>query len=176
MKLSKLIYRIKKWTRNFSHKKEKSLCDDSEHKFFIRAKRNKNHLPDSWTHTRWIPRFKSWKNRSKVKHQYEKHKLSDYELDTFYENLKIKQNLIYKLITLYKKDGIGWLEFSELESNRYIMSDINVNYYLVAFNLCEEGILIGEYIIHTWTFFDFGKEQTYTKKFLKRCRINPEIL
>ena len=59
--------------------REKRLSADQEQQEFIRGKRNINHLPNSWD-TQWIKRpRKSWKEKSKNKHQYDKvyHTLSE---------------------------------------------------------------------------------------------------
>lgn len=175
MKLAKLIYRVDLWTRHFSSKKEKALNYDDNHKNHTRAKRNKNHLPDSWTNTTWIPKIKSWKSRSKVNHQYDNHILSDYELNTFYDNLKLKQEFLFKLKTLYYKDDIGWYYFSDPENIQYYCPS-EKNYYDIALELCEEGIIIGDLYIKSWTFNDHGIDKIYTQKTLLKCRINPDIL
>jgi hypothetical protein len=175
MKLSKLIYRIDLWARRFSSKKEKALAVSDEHKDFVRAKRNKTHLPDSWTDTRWIPKIQSWKSRAKTNHQYEKHVQSEYELNYFYNNLKLKQDFLYKLITLYKKDGIGWYYFRDPEDIKFIMPS-EKNYYDIAVELCKEGIVIGDLYTKSWSFNDFGVDKTYTQDILLKCRINPDIL
>ena len=175
MKLSKLIYIIDRWARRFSSKREKALSLDEDHKKYIRAKRNKNHLPDSWSDTRWIPKIKSWKNRSKVSHQYEKHVQSEFELNTFYDNIKLKQDFLFKLKTLYNKDGIGWYYFVDKDEAKWFNPQIK-DFYSIAIELCEEGLVIGDIIYNTWTFVDFGKEKTFYKKILLKCRINPDII
>lgn len=175
MKIAKLIYKFDIWVRHFSCKKEKALSLDEDHKQYIRAKRNKNHLPDSWTDTRWISKIKSWKNRSKVKHQYEPHVQSEYELNYFFNNLKLKQDFLFKLKTLYNKDGIGWYFFTDKE-NLKTFNPSEKDYYDIAIELCEEGLAIGDIIINSWTFIDFGTEKQYTQKILSKCRINPDII
>lgn len=180
MKLSKLIYRIDKWARNFSSKKEKCLSADPENKEYIRAKRNLKHLPDSWTNTRWIHKVKSWKKRSKKKHQYEKHVQSEYELNSFYNNVKLKQEFLFKLETLYKKDGIGWYYFPIYIYNGnyyyHYVTNYREHYYDVALELYKEGLIYGECYINKWKFVDFGIEKEYTQEVLIKCRINPDIL
>ena len=82
MKQAKAVYRYELWCSNYAigGKYEKSLSDDSEHKPYVRAKRNKNNLPDPWDNTKPLPMFKSWKHRSKCRKQWMKHKVSLNEL------------------------------------------------------------------------------------------------
>ena len=99
-KLAKEIVRLGKWVRHYGNNKEIRDATDPETKNFIRPKRNVNHLPcyDN-TGTRFIDisKFKNWKNRSKVKHQWEDHNKSSKELNTYEDQKWNKDQLLYKL-------------------------------------------------------------------------------
>ena len=84
LKFAKEIVRIGGWISEHGNQSEIRNACDPEVKEFIRPKRNKNHLPcyDN-TGTRFIDisKFKSWKGRAKVKHQWESHNKTKDELE-----------------------------------------------------------------------------------------------
>ena len=51
-------------------KTERILANTKSQKIYIRGKRRKRYLPNSWD-TKWISIPKSWKDKFKKKHQYE---------------------------------------------------------------------------------------------------------
>ena len=136
-RIGKYIYRcLTKWVRHYGGKKEKALAERD--KEYIRAKRNKNHLPDSWTDTRWIRRSKSWKARSKANHQYEKRDYSNFELNYFYENAKKKEELLYKLYILKKSNPNAWRYIDSSEMGFYR------SHHNLVLELYKEGLIIAE--------------------------------
>lgn len=100
LKFAKEIVRIGGWISKHGNQSEIRDACDPEVKEFIRAKRNKNHLPcydNTGTKFIDISKFKSWKGRAKVKHQWESHNKTKEELNK-YENYKWdKDQLLYKL-------------------------------------------------------------------------------
>jgi len=79
MKIAKPVYRFDRWIGDKRCcQREKALSQDEMHKPFVRPKRNKNNLPDSWD-TKWIKRRKSWKHRVKKKKQWMPHIMSVFE-------------------------------------------------------------------------------------------------
>ena len=154
MKKSKKCYRdIDRYFRRFKcGKREKALAADNEHKQYIRAKRNIVHLPDAWDDY-VLFRPISWKKRCKKKHQYDKHKLSNYELTYFYYNINVKQKLLYKLSTL---PNDKWFEICDIQGNQLV----DYNIYNAAEELYTEGLVDGECV--EIDFIDyFNKLQTY---------------
>ncbi len=92
LKLGKLFLRLDNMCSRYGSHREKQLAVDEMHKPYVRAKRSITNLPDTYLRTRWIPIVKNWKHRAKVKHQWEKHKISNEEADKFdkYGSEKIK--------------------------------------------------------------------------------------
>ena len=96
-----MFKQVKEWIRfglnigRFkSVRKERLLSVDEEHKPYIRSKRSINYLPNSWD-TQWIRRpKKSWKEKSKNKHQYDKvyHTLSEKTRDRGALNDEFEEN------------------------------------------------------------------------------------
>lgn len=167
LKLAKEIFRFPKWTRSYSSIQEKRLSLDEMHKPFIRKKRSFNNLPDCWTNTRWIHRFGncSWKKRSKVKHQWEKHKKTLTELDICEKNKAKKEQFLFLLKTKYKN---SWYYFKFTENVRkknydFYSNEIN---YSIANELVNENILEGKFYLKTWEFIDFGEKKVFSKKIL----------
>ena len=158
-RIGKYIYRcLTHWVRHYGGKKEKALAERD--KEYIRAKRNKKHLPDSWTDTRWIKRCKSWKARSKANHQYEKREYSNFELNEFYNNAKKKEEFLYKLYILKKTDPNAWRYIDSSEVGYfYRWNDV----HNIALDLYEEGLIIAEVFIY----IDNGKK----KKEIIRCKL-----
>ena len=142
MKFAKKIYDLQKWTRAYSTgKRERALAERD--KQYIRSKRSYKHLPDSWTNTQWIKRPICWKNRSKKKHQHEEHILSRYELNNFYNLAASKEEFLYKLQILKEKDPNEWKYL--VSAKTYSISFIGEeDDYKIAFELYEEGLIIGE--------------------------------
>jgi hypothetical protein len=54
-------------------KNERRMLYDEESKHLIRGKRRKSHLPDSYSDTKFIKRYKSWKSRCKKLKQWVLH-------------------------------------------------------------------------------------------------------
>lgn len=153
-KLAKEIFRINKYAGNYSSIQEKRISLDEMHKPYVRSKRKSKNLPDSYTHTRWIHRIKNWKHKSKVKHQWEKHKKTLTELDICENNKALKNEFLYILKTKYKN---SWYEFNFLNNDFY---------YYIAVDLVNENKLEGKFIIKTWNFNDFNILKTYSRKIL----------
>ena len=153
-KLAKEIFRINKYAGNYSSIQEKRISLDEMHKPYVRSKRSCKNLPDSYTHTRWIHRIKNWKHKSKVKHQWEKHKKTLTELDICENNKALKNEFLYILKTKYKN---SWYEFNFLNNDFY---------YYIAVDLVNENKLEGKFIIKTWNFNDFNILKTYSRKIL----------
>lgn len=148
LKLGKLFLRINSWVSGYDSHKEKKLAVSEDHKPYIRAKRNIHNLPDGYTRTRWIKKIKNWKYRSKVGHQWEKHKVTYYEQDKYDPDENAKAEILYQLSKL-KKDE--WL---------YIDSGSEFHYYALKMVMNNE---IEGYFTCTKNEFDnFGiKEVTY---------------
>ena len=153
-KLAKEIFRINKHVGNYSTIQEKRISLDEIHKPYVRSKRSCNNLPDSYSNTRWIHRIKNWKHKSKVKHQWEKHKKTLTELDICENNKALKNEFLYILKTKYKN---SWYEFNFLNNDFY---------YYIAVDLVNENKLEGKFIIKTWNFNDFNILKTYSRKIL----------
>ena len=131
MKLSKLIIRINQWIgRKSSCMAEKRKSYDKEVRPYIRPKRRPRMLPDSWD-TKWINvrQFRSWKDRCKKRHQWERHCQSPEEV---------------KIVTgRYPEDYImrlyGHTDRWTVVENRHIEQ---------VQELIEEGLLRGRYIYY----------------------------
>ena len=52
----------------FSNSREKARWD--EDKEYVRSSRCPNNLPDAWDDTKFLPRYKGWKHRTKVHRQF----------------------------------------------------------------------------------------------------------
>ena len=159
-KLAKEIFRINKHVGNYSSIQKKRISLDEMHKPYVRSKRSCKNLPDSYTHTRWIHRIKNWKHKSKIKHQWEKHKKTLNELDICENNKALKNQFLYILKTKYKN---SWYEFIYLNDTNLWSYDV---YYSIAIELVQDGILEGKFFNKTWNFEDFGILKTYSKKIL----------
>lgn len=153
-KLAKEIFRINKHVGNYSTIQEKRINLDEMHKPYVRSKRKSKNLPDSYSNTRWIHRIKNWKHKSKVKHQWEKHKKTLTELDICENNKALKNEFLYILKTKYKN---SWYEFNFINNDYY---------YYIAVDLVNENKLEGKFIIKTWNFNDFNILKTYSRKIL----------
>lgn len=158
----KRIYRLfNKWIRHIHIIKETKIASNPETKKYIRAKRNIHNLPDTWN-TQWIKKIKSWKARSKKPHQYNKHKMSNDEINYFYNNAFNQQELLYILSKL--KDD-EWLEIQT--KDKQIIS----GYYKSALELYEKGIIDGQCICNQWEFNDYGHIKIFKEKILLRVRL-----
>lgn len=142
MYYAKKIYTsILRYARRYStSKRERALAERD--KEYIRSKRSVKYLPDAWTNTRWIKRKKSWKATSKKSKQYNEHKLSNYELRFFFNNANRKEEFLFKLKILKDKDPTAWKYLNTNEQKTFFYDDRCQ--YEVAFQLYEEGIIIGE--------------------------------
>ena len=114
LKLGKLFLRIDAWVSGYDSHREKKFAASDEHKPYIRPARSLKHLPNGYTHTRWIPKVKNWKHRSKVKHQWEKHKISYYENDKFNRYDNEQKEVFYHLSKLKNDDWLYVKYGSEL--------------------------------------------------------------
>lgn len=177
LKFAKEIVRFGGWVSKHRNQSEIRDACDPEVKEFIRAKRNKNHLPcyDN-TDTRWIDisKFKSWKGRAKVKHQWESHNKTKDELNE-YENYKWdKDQFLYKLqqectnnewykiyLKKFKYEKIG----SEPEVYGYTYT--NYDEGKVIDELIKENKLDVEYKEWNVWLYDWKHE----KLILKKCKI-----
>jgi hypothetical protein len=181
-----MFKKAKEWIRNGlsigrfkSVMEEKRLSADLEQQEFIRGKRNLNHLPDSWN-TQWIKRpKKSWKEKSKNKHQYDQvyHTLSEkvrginFELrDKFEENeflfllkTKFKNDWYY---FYYAQDKNGKIDLKDLYSISFENS-----WYEVSERLIKADKLEAIYYTHTWDFDNFGIIERRTKNFILAVRL-----
>ena len=177
LKFAKEIVRIGGWISEHGNQREIRDACDPEVKEFIRPKRNKNHLPcyDN-TGTRFIDisKFKSWKGRAKVKHQWESHNKTKDELNR-YENYKWdKDQFLYKLQkecpnNEWYKIPLIKLEDGELYSER--------KGYAYTYENYEEGYVIDELIkddkleveYKEWTVWIYNWKDE--KEILKECKI-----
>lgn len=173
-KNSKEVVREGLNVRHYKNHREHEQSVDPENKEYIRPARNKNNLPSSLnagTKLIDVSKFKSWKNRSKVKHQWEHHKKSPNELNNF-ENMKwdkkqfifnynknckenewfeipikkIKTPLFNKLAKTFK------IKYKDLEKDPIIRNLNDDNYIYVnkqigevAEKLVNEGVFEGEW-------------------------------
>lgn len=178
------LKKAKDWIRyglsisKYNNLQEKKLCEDDEHKPYIRGKRRKNYLPDSYTYTRWIhrPGHMSWKTISKNKKQYYPHKKSYNELVT-YDNTQLyeEEQFLYLLKKKYKND---WYYFyytlndnGSVDLNKLFNVRFENYWYDTAERLVNKGILIGQYYTHKWTFNDCGTIQIKSAKYLTAVKI-----
>lgn len=175
-----MFKQVKEWIRNGlsistfkSCMNEKRSSVDNEWKEFIRPKRSINNLPDSWN-TQWIRRPKrSWKEKSKNKHQYDKIHHTLKEKTNNFGKLRDQfeeDELIFLLKTKYKDK---WYYFNfELDKNGKI--DVNKLYnvcfndhwYSVAERLLAKKKIKAKLYTHTWEFNDFGKIKTRSRQFI----------
>jgi hypothetical protein len=77
VKMAKLVIRNPHFgftgAKAFAGPRLKALAQDEDHKPYVRAKQNANHLPDSWDETKFIKTRKSWKYRVKKRRQWTPH-------------------------------------------------------------------------------------------------------
>ena len=159
-KLAKFIFRRGWYVGSGikTYNERKKGCD-SEIQQYIRPKRSYKNLPDNWTDTHLIKLDKSWKKRSKVRHQWEKHKLSKFEQDELYDNYTFtKQQLLFKL----SKKSVIYI--CDLNSESFRPVDYTI--YNAAEQLVKDDIVDPIYEIKTWTFNDFGQDQIHTRQIL----------
>lgn len=175
-----MFKQVKEWIRcglnigRFkSVRKERLLSVDEEHKPYIRSKRSINYLPNSWD-TQWIRRpKKSWKEKSKNKHQYDKvyHTLSEKTRDRGALNDEFEENeLLFLLKTKYKNkwyyfnfetDKNGKIELDKLYNVRF--SD---QWYEVAERLVKKNKIKAKFYTHSWEFNYFGTIEIRTREFI----------
>ena len=175
-----MFKRAKEWIRNGlfighlkSTMKEKRRSADIEEQQFIRGKRNVNHLLNSWD-TQWIRRpRKSWKEKSKNKHQYDpvyhtlKEKVNDHgKLNEKFE----EEQFLFLLKNRYKDD---WYYFyytqdknEKIDLNSLYSISYKNSWYEVAKRLVKKDKLEVIYYTHTWDFNNFGIVETRTKNFI----------
>lgn len=146
LKFAKEIVRIGGWVSKYGNQSEIRDACNPEVKEFIRAKRNKNHLPCyDKTGTRWIDisKFKSWKGRAKVKHQWESHNKTKDELNG-YENYKWdKDQFLYKL--QQECPNNEWYEI-HLKKFKYEKIASEPEVYGYTYTNYDEGKVIDELI------------------------------
>lgn len=165
LKWAKEIYRFDWWIgKGKSTQNEKKANSDPEVKSYIRAKRQTNNLPDCWD-TRWIPKIKNWKHRSKVKHQYDKHKINSVEANAFYNNAAIRQQLLFDL-----RSG-DWIQVQAYSGCRTYYHVYDYDRFEMAEKLVEEGLVEPMYKTITWDFDDFGTIITRSKQELIAIRL-----
>jgi hypothetical protein len=131
--------------------RERQLAEDREEGHYSRAKRVVN-LPDSYD-TRWIRIPKSWKDRWRIKHQYD---IPEEDFDSLSKNgspKKIKKWLIEK----YLKDrkfhptlDTFWREIDELIKEDKIEGKYSTRHYYMyggdwSLDLTDKSIDIDEF-------------------------------
>jgi hypothetical protein len=178
-----MFKQVKEWIRcglNVSHfksvRRERLLSVDEEHKPYIRGKRSTNYLPNSWD-TQWIRRpKKSWKERSKNKHQYDKvyhtlsEKVNNYELKDQFD----EEEFLFLLKNRYKDN---WYYFhSETDIKKMNLNTLyNIiwrhTWYQVAERLVEKGKLEAITYDHLWEFNDFGIIEKRSKTFILAVKL-----
>lgn len=122
LKLSKIAWRIKKYSRKARASKREFSLAQSEHKEYVRAKRNIHNLPCfENTGTQWIKRIKNWKHRAKVSHSWEKHEISKQEDEVIYNDQMIRNEIFYNLSKL--KDG-EWYPFYDKHEFNHVVSQL----------------------------------------------------
>lgn len=107
LKMPKWFLRFPGYCGTYHTLQEKKKNSDPEISEYVRAKRKPNNLIDCYSNTKWIRKIhdKSWKNRCKKRHQYEKHKTTPKEM-----------NLCMEKLNEYKKKI---REVSEISFNNY---------------------------------------------------------
>lgn len=130
LKLPKWFLRFKYYCGKYHTLQEKRKNSDPETYKYIRAKRKPNKLLDAYCRTKWIKKVydKSWKNRCKKRHQYEKHKKSEQEIELY----KNKISEYRGKIKILSGDGLN--EYEKIKSNfddgeifDYVMNDMVVH-------------------------------------------------
>lgn len=176
-----MFKQTKNWIRNglsIGHLKsvmrEKRLSADLEQQEFIRGKRTLNNLPDSWN-TQWIRRpEKSWKEKSKNRHQYDKisHTLSEkvHGLNFALRNKFEEEEFLFLLKTKFKNN---WYHFQYRfdENGKIDLKDLysisfENDWYEVAERLIKNNKLEAMYYTHTWDFDNFGVIERRSKDFI----------
>lgn len=149
-KSAKLVVRIGNWVRSCRKMihGETKFSVDPEHLPFIRGKRRKSHLPNTWD-TQWIPKFKSWKDRSKVKHQWEKHEKSKEELNKYYNYSWDKDQLLFRLKN-YKGD---WYYLCDESLDGYFTA---LDRVFAAEELERDGLVEVLRDYKRWKFYDMN--------------------
>jgi hypothetical protein len=158
--------------------REKRLSADQEQQEFIRGKRNINHLPNSWD-TQWIKRpKKSWKEKSKNKHQYDKvyHTLSEKVNDHSKLNEKFEEEQFLFLLKNRYKDNWYYFYYAQDKNEKIDLNSLySISYknlwYEVAERLVKEDKLEVIYYTHTWDFNNFGIVETRTRNFIIAVRL-----
>jgi hypothetical protein len=179
-----MFKQVKEWIRcglHISHfksvRRERLLSVDEEHKPYIRSKRSTNYLPNSWD-TQWIRRpKKSWKERSKNKHQYDKvyhtlsEKVNNYELKDQFD----EEEFLFLLKNRYK-DNWYYFHYTYNEAGKIDLNNLysvvhNNTWYDAAERLVKQNKLDVQYYTHSWTFDNFGVIETRTKNFITAVKL-----
>ena len=179
-----MFKKVKEWIRAglyIGHLKttlrEKKKSVDEEHKPFIRGKRTTNNLPNSWN-TQWIRRpKKSWKEKTKNKHQYDQiqHTLSEnvnnWDLNEQFE----EEQFLFLLNKKYKNEWY-YFHYTYNENEKIDLNNLysivhNNTWYNAAERLVKQNKLDVQYYTHSWTFDNFGVIETRTKKFITAVKL-----
>lgn len=161
--------------------REKRLSADQEQQEFIRGKRNINHLPNSWD-TQWIKRpRKSWKEKSKNKHQYDKvyHTLSEKVNDRNFLKEKFDEEEFLFLLRNRYKDKWYYFYYNEDKNGKIDLNDLykisyNNDWYDVADRLVKAGRIDAQLYTHTWDFDNFGIIERRSRNFIIAVKLKEE--
>lgn len=160
-KQAKSHWRYNKSVGHYGSHREAKLAITEEHLPYIRAKRRYKKLPNyTSTGTRWIKKIKSWKDRAKVEHQWEKHIISYQENNLFYNCKNIQDNILYKL---YKTND--WIYINNNQDNL----SYKAIKYLVYNNIVDA-------IINTYKAWRYNQQYNIPRSFfiIKAIRLKKE--